>query len=1102
MPERVFSSGREEDKGTVAKQLHSQDETTTAAVDGPSYGHQVSRDIPADLHIHTRSSFHRLPSHVILRILYIVDANSFASLCLLNRQWKRLSDSAPLYAYHLSRCPSFSLTSGMISGSLTSDDLPRLKARFACEIRRNAFEAFLRPRKTLIKLISNSSSSTAFPFGEAFRFRFSSNGQMLLSLSSSRTFVIDLSSRFISVKHELKTLRRPLDAAILDDGSLLAVVSSKHQVNIYRLTDDEAKHVQVLTLDESPRALALSPSGSIIAIAYDSGIEFCSVGENVLASERRAVRCIAVDILSFSCDGTLLLGSSADVTKPSTVAVSALFNPDAEIGLATREAQSHMWTRQILFPDVISGYSHMCLLPHHPDGNSSWVIGYDTHLKTFRAVRVNNARTASVYFVGPHSNGSLQETEPLMVPATDSEGELVALGFRGSGLWLYGLPEQCDPATFLGQSRQANETSDAGLDNGVQNFEEEHGYMQNDASGLQDRINQPGILLHGHKLSDMEGITAAEWVLPRGASQGDGLRCRRLVAVAPGGVSSPMLGGENVPIDGGRVLIMDFERSPTDGEMKEITIEVGETQPKLLREQSPSLDTEVELERRRTQFRRLIGSPRHGTSQRSSRPRESFPAATRSPQKLLSTTSTASRSQPSSPTDMEFSHLTQMLDVPYDNAQPRSRDTLQRAATAAAASRSRYNTRYRDTGSNPVIEPQVPHESDADNWVPPPPPYTREPDGPLPEHLRRLLLPAVTGPAQSLGGLPSQSERAGTSSVGTLAQNTIMRSRTTIGPINTNSRARLAPRRPRSSRESPIPDHGSQDDWQRGRLQGSGGYWSSTSAEVNNLTGAASVQSANYIPEPNSAITAAATVTAGPSDNVHLNTEPWSGPTGQVRDPESLSVQIVAASPVSPMEQSVVGATLQEPADLPAPIPSEPAAAPRVVPVLELPLPQSQRETRTEGIERRRTLSRPRSFVPRLLSPSRNQKSTLSSKLRRVSLFPPRPLHSQNNSSTENYHAYSLSSPDLHARRPHRNQPNGLQSLEPQYGAHRPDEDSRRRSHDALGSMAPGNRASTDPLYGRLPGDERSEEWRLRIEQWNEQTIQERRERNSKCLVM
>lgn len=67
MPERVFSSGREEDKGTVAKQLHSQDETTTAAVDGPSYGHQVSRDIPADLHIHTRSSFHRLPSHVILR---------------------------------------------------------------------------------------------------------------------------------------------------------------------------------------------------------------------------------------------------------------------------------------------------------------------------------------------------------------------------------------------------------------------------------------------------------------------------------------------------------------------------------------------------------------------------------------------------------------------------------------------------------------------------------------------------------------------------------------------------------------------------------------------------------------------------------------------------------------------------------------------------------------------------------------------------------------------------------------------------------------------------------------------------------------------------
>ncbi|GAD93401.1 F-box domain protein [Paecilomyces variotii No. 5] len=941
MPEEVLLSRGDEDDAAVRTKRHSQDGTSNAAINAPSSEQQVSKDVPVDLHMKTRSAFHGLPSQVILRILYIVDANSFASLSLLNRQWRQISDSAQLYAYHLSRCRSFSLTRGMVSDSLTSDDLPRLKAQFAREARRNTFEVFLRPQKALVKLISTSvSSSAAFPFGEAFRFRFSSNGQMLLGLSSSRIFVIDLSSCSITVKHELKTLRRPLDATILDNGTLLAVVSSKHQVNIYRLTDDEAKHVQVLTLDETPRTLSLSPSGSILAIAYDSGIEFCSIGENALATERRAVRCVAVDSLSFSSDGTLLLGSSADVTNSSTVAVSALFNPEDEIGLATRDAQSHMWTRQILFPDIVPDYSHMCLLPHHADGNDNWVIGYDSCLKTFRAVRVDNARTGVVYLVGPHSNDQLQQTEPLLIPAADSEAELVALGFRGSGLWLYGLPERCDTAPFVSQFMQPNEIPNPRVDNVAGNLEDEDGYTQNDASGLRGRINQPSILLRGHSLSDMEGITAAKWVLP----QHDGLKCRRLVAVAPGGISSSMFGGENVPIDGGRVLVMDFDLSPTDGEMKELTIEVGEAQPKLLKEQNPSLDTEVELERRRTQSRRLIGTPRHGTNRRTSRPRESFPAATGSSQKLLSTTSTASRSQPSSPTDMEFSHLTTLLDAPYDNTQPRSRDTLQRAATAAAASRSRYNPRYRETGSNPVVEPQIPHESDADNWVPPPPPYTREPDAPLPEHVRRLLLPA-TGPAQSFGSRPLQS-----TGLGTLGQNTMMRSRTTLGPIHTNFSSRLALRRP-SHREPPIPGNDLRDHRQRDVLHGPSGHLSSTSADINGLAGAASVQA---MPQSNGTAPAAAIVTAEPSDNVPLNTEhytPLSDAAGQVRNPEPLSVRVVTASPVSPMDQSAVGATLQEPVNLPAPIPSEPEAVPPVSGSGFPPFRQSQGEPQGEGLE-------------------------------------------------------------------------------------------------------------------------------------------------------
>lgn len=1042
----------------------------------------------------------KLPS-----ILYIVDANSFASLALLNRKWRRISDSEQLYAYHLSRCPSFSLTRGLISGPLTSEDLPRLKGRFACETRRNAFEVFLRPRKTLIKLIAASvSSSTAFPFGEAFRFCFSANGQMLLGLSSSRIFVIDLSSRLVNVKQELKTLRKPLGATILDDGSLLAVVSSKHQVNIYRLTDEEARHIQVLTLDEAPRTLALSPTGSVVAIAYDNGIEVCSVGENVLATERRAMRCTSVDSLSFSSDGTLLLGSSTDTNKAIAVAISAPFNTEAEMDLATRDAEIHMWTRQILFPDIIPGYTHVSLLPHHLDGDGSWVIGYDNHLKTFRVVRADNARTGVIYFVGPSSNGSLQETNPLIAPATDSRGELIALGFHGSGLWLYGLPDRYDVAPSLSLSLQMSSATDSGRDPIDRNLDERSSYLHHVTSRLQRSINQPRILLQGNKLTDIRGITAAQWVSPKEVSYGNRPAPRRLVAVAPGGVASSILCGENLPIDGGRILVMDFERSPTDGETNEITIEVGETEPKLLREQNPSLDTEVELERRRTQSHRtLIGSPRRG-SRRASAARESFPAATGSSQKLLSSTRRASHSQPSTPTDTDPIDFAQSLDSPYDNTQPRSRDTLQRAATAAAVSWSRYNPRYRDAGNSPVIERQIPHESDADNWVPPPPPYSREPDAPLPDHLRRLLLPVAAAPGQNSNGTASQSETAVRSHIETIAQSPVTRSRTTIDRMNTISGSRLFLRR-RSSTESPIFDHGWRNYRQRSTLQVPSAHLSSNFTNNGTSAGASQVLPANHPLEQHSVAISATTVTPQTSDHVHHDVErdvPSATLTDEVRDLGSLSGQIITVSPGPSIELSTVGATLQEPLDLPVPLLSESETASHLIPDSSLPLPETQREPQRSILYRRRTRSRPRSLVPRLLSPSRNQKRMPSLRQSRVPAVPPGPLQLQNDRSTTNYHTYSISSPDLRVRQSQRNQLDAIRDADPNSRRHGSNGVSRRRSNDALGPIPPGNRASTDPLDGRLQRDRRTEDWRLQIEQWNARTINERREKHSKCTVM
>ena len=208
------------------------------------------------------------------RILWLSDSNTFASLVFLNRQWNLVSQDAALYAHHLSRCPSYALAHDVITGSSRLNDLTWLKAKFAQEVRRNLFDAFMRPSETLVNLISTSaSSSAAFPRGEALRFIFSSQGQTLLALSSSRIFLMNLLSEPVKVTRELKTLRRPLSAAVTNDGSLLAVLSTKHQANIYGLTPVGVSHLRIIILDNAPRTIALANEGTVLAAAYEGGVE-------------------------------------------------------------------------------------------------------------------------------------------------------------------------------------------------------------------------------------------------------------------------------------------------------------------------------------------------------------------------------------------------------------------------------------------------------------------------------------------------------------------------------------------------------------------------------------------------------------------------------------------------------------------------------------------------------------------------------------------------------------------------------------------------------------------------------------------------------------
>ncbi|KAL5361903.1 hypothetical protein BJX96DRAFT_166248 [Aspergillus floccosus] len=740
---------------------------------------------PAGPNERDSSPFHRLPRTVIENILHIADANTFASLALLNRKWRRISDSSSLYAHQLARCPSYALTQKATSASLGAahtNDLARLKRDFFTEIRRNAFEVFLRPRTTLIKLISTSmSSSTAFPQGEAFRFSFSPNSQLILCLSSSRIVVLDVTSDPAVVRHELKTWRRPLHATILDDGSILAVASSSHQVNIYSLSNDEARHIQDLKLTDVPQALALSPTGGVLAIAYSDRIEVQAIGETALVTERRAVRCAGVNSMSFSPDGVMLLGSCEDAQHAGLVTISVPFftEPDAES--SPRDAQIR--------------YSHACLLPLHTEGDGNWILGFDKEVAAFRAVGAGNINSGTAYFTSPIAENGLEESVPNMPPTVDCTGELAALGFHESGIWIYGIPDRLDIAPVSTQSAACEIVDDGPTDSEARIVTNP---PQNNLTRLQESITRPKMIISGHKLSDMSGVAAVRWVGDANLMVGH----RRLVAVAPGGIRPPTIGDEDVPVDGGRVLLLDFERSTKSGSLTEMSIEVGEAQPKMLNEPNSSLDTEVELERRRTRLHR------RNDNLRTRAVRESYPAATSIVQTHSFQRRRNSSVLSSSSNDLGEEEGLQGLDMPYDNTQPRSRDTLRRAATAAAASRGRYNSRYRDESrriydSRPVPPIfQVPHESDADNWVPPPPPYSREPDAPLPEHLRRTLLPSRTEPAHRVSDVPSQVRRSQTTRLDNTAEESS--SQTALQRLNTISGSRLASRIRRNSRGETI----------------------------------------------------------------------------------------------------------------------------------------------------------------------------------------------------------------------------------------------------------------------------------------------------------
>ncbi|KAH9909314.1 hypothetical protein F4778DRAFT_716175 [Xylariomycetidae sp. FL2044] len=604
----------------------------------------------------------------------------------------------------------------------------------------------------------------------------SPRGHHVLAYNSSRIYILDVREPSLAVKRELKILRRPASACILDDGSLLAVLSSDMQIDIYDLDKSPPRRKQSLILDNTPRAIALSPCGSVLAAAYEGGIEVSSINPGASPTERRAVKCDGVDSLAFSLDGTQLLGTTTASHIPNTVILTApYYDPGAQM---SDDSISALWTTSILFPNTSRDCSHAVLLQESSSVEATWTFTYDRSFETFRAVRIDDLRNGTTYFTGPVPTASSPgPLLPCTLPSASYQGELVSAGFEGKDIWIYGVPEDLEAVP-----EGPNGTSDSSITPAL--HRRNSGLSVRSPSRLHEangaRVPQWQILcdkfrntfVSGRKITELCGVSNVKWV------GGFGSTLQERLIIAARGVLPPksrlITEEEGIEfVDGGRITILDFDYGPDDGEEEDITIEVGTREPEVLEEEHRDIDAEVAIVRRRTVAQRrgnrtsvmraaTTAARQTDVSVRPQTAREPDPEDPLVPRPMATARQSDRAPGSDEVEDVSLEEAAEALDAPYAHASPRSGTTLRRAATAAAVNRQR-NPQPATAG--PVEYRRAdgrrehPHESDADNWVPPPPPYAKEDPGDMPAFLRHAHTPISSGvvvpnPSQSVPPVP------------------------------------------------------------------------------------------------------------------------------------------------------------------------------------------------------------------------------------------------------------------------------------------------------------------------------------------------------------
>ncbi|KAF2755057.1 hypothetical protein EJ05DRAFT_120561 [Pseudovirgaria hyperparasitica] len=644
------------------------------------------------------------------------------------------------------------------------------------------------PHTTILDLQSDSATSSALP--ENFGFTISRDGKLVAVYGSKNVWLVYTEQLPRAFMRIFEVRRKPVAIDVLDDGSLLAVLTNPTKLDIYSLREGDdtiVKRRKTVYLANDSTCLALAPNGLVLAVGSRNGIEIISLAAADSEPDKRIMTSDPMDSLYFSDDSRTLLATTVVRHRKSTTifTVHGSFDgPFTEEGEPILLDVDKAWTSQVLFPEKAKRARQATLVPDATTAQVNELFAYDADKHTWGIYDVISSSFKEFKTFLPDAPKSIKPglVEAAM-PAVSPLADHVAIAVRQdrcAEIWLYRLPEsQGGDLEYLNDINHSEQESPQEPCLKVRLPRDEESRSQEIASLRWLKISGPG---------------GAERLIAVGSN---------VIASSPDG-SIPDISQSS----SGAIVIIDFDREtlagPVEAVPKRIVFDLDTLMPgERLPDEDIDFDREVEIVRRRT------------VAQKAAQDRA---AARRLSRQLGRSSTTASRDSdrrasniPTGSTDEDQlggDEAVAAFEQPYDHSQPRSQASLNRAATVAATAPAARN-RLRALPDRPLEYRradglrEIPHESDADNWVPPPPPYTprAEPESVSLTYPRTggpptSAMPAVLPPPSAMpASLPHPSQGSRVTQAGRI------RSSNTFPGVPT-----LSIPRPRSSRRSQNHD--------------------------------------------------------------------------------------------------------------------------------------------------------------------------------------------------------------------------------------------------------------------------------------------------------